>query len=99
MLTAMGMEQRRYPRESHDSVLELLDEAGRRLEGISRLVDYSTVGLQFSSSLNFARGARIRARLRLMKQGRLEVTGNVVWLKKKGNATLYGVAFDSLRPL
>lgn len=94
----MGKENRRAPREHHDSVMELFDEDGRFITGIGRLVNVSTVGVCFSSTHKLEKGEHIRARLRLLKTGPLEVEGHVVWVRKRPNSILYGVAFDSNSP-
>jgi hypothetical protein len=92
-------ENRRAPRSIHNSVLEILDESGRVIAGIGRLVNVSMVGACFSSTQSFAKGEEIRARLRLLREGVLKISGHVVWSRKKANATLYGLSFDSLRQI
>ena len=84
-------EKRRAARKKHDSVLELYDESGTFMSGIGRLVDLSTVGVCFSTSLPLAKGDHIRARLRILKEGLLDITGHVGWVRKKNNSLLYGV--------
>ncbi|OGR95774.1 MAG: hypothetical protein A2V88_15095 [Elusimicrobia bacterium RBG_16_66_12] len=90
-------EARRSPRFRHDSVLEILDETGGVLLDIVRLVDVSSVGASFATTHAFAKGARIHARLRLLKAGVLKITARVVRVKEKANATLYAVEFESVR--
>lgn len=88
---------RRSPRVRHDSVLELYDEEGRLAAGAATLVDVSSVGISFTTTRAFAKGAQVRGRLRLLDAGVLEITGRVVRLKERTNSTLYGVEFDSVR--
>ena len=90
---------RRGARTRHDSVLELYDGSGRLLADVMRLVDVSSVGVSFTSTLVFAKGAAIRGRLRLLGAGVLEIAGRVVRVKERTNSVLYGVEFDSVKAL
>ena len=92
-------EKRRAPRARHDSVLEVFDEGGHFIAGVGRLVNFSKVGACFSSTQILAKGEKLRARLRLLKEGKLEVAARVVWMKKKTNANLYGIAFDKVQKI
>ncbi|MEK7384664.1 MAG: PilZ domain-containing protein [Elusimicrobiota bacterium] len=96
-MTKLTREARRGPRFRHDSVLEILDDSDRVMAVVARLVDLSSVGVSFSTTHVFAKGARIRARLRLLSAGVLTVTGRVVRIKEKTNSTLYAVEFESVR--
>lgn len=89
--------RRRSPRTPHDSVLELLDDDGRLLAGAQRLIDASALGLSFSTTRAFRKGAKIRGRVRLYDAGAFEFTGRVVRLKERSNSNLYGVAFDTVK--
>lgn len=92
----MGMEKRRARRDNHDSVIELFgDDAS--LKGTGRLVDYSKSGVSFTSEENFAKGDKLKARLRLLGKGVLDVHGEVVWARLENNRKLYGVRFDSVQ--
>ena len=90
-----GKEGRRAPRQRHDSVLELSDDSGRPIECVARLADVSALGARFSSVEPLSEGQRIRARLRLLKEGVLDVRGRIVWKRPKKNTTHYGVEFDA----
>lgn len=92
-------EARRAPRIRHDSVLELYDERGRLAAGVLKLVDVSSVGASFTTTLALVPGQAIRGRVRLLGAGVLEITGRVVRSKEKTNSTLYAVAFDSVRAI
>ncbi len=92
-------EKRRAARSKHDSVLEIFDTEGHLIVGVGRLVDFSNVGVRFSSTKVLAKGERLRARLRLLKEGVLEIAAHVVWVKKRPNTKLYGVEFDSVQKL
>jgi hypothetical protein len=94
-IAKFAKEARRAARYSHDSVLEIMDEAGRVSDGAARLVDVSALGAKFADIRAFTEGARIRARMRLLNAGVIEVAGTVVRVQKKTNFTLYGVKFDS----
>ena len=88
-------EARRAVRQLHDSVLEILDESGRVTGGAGRLVDVSALGARFAAVRAFAEGSRIRARMRLLNAGVIEIAGTVVRAREKTNFTLYAVKFDS----
>jgi len=92
-------ETRRSPRIRHDSVLEILDDSDRVLADVARLVDLSSVGVSFSTTHVFAKGALIHARLRLLSAGVLRITGRVVRIKERSNSILYAVEFESVRGL
>ena len=92
-------EKRRAARSKHDSVLEIFDQEGHFIVGVGRLVDFSNVGVCFSSAKMLLKGDRLRARLRLLNAGALEVSARVVWVKKKLNTKLYGLEFDSVQKL
>lgn len=96
-MTLYRKDARRAPREPHDSVLELLDDKGVKPFGDARLVDVSSLGVSFTSTRLLAKGAAIRARLRLLEAGVLEFKGTVVRVKERSNCTLYAVKFDSVR--
>ena len=89
-------DKRRAPRRKHDSVLELYDEEGHFITGTGRLVNYSKVGVCFSTTKALKIGERLRARLRLLGEGSLEVSACVVWARKNPNTVLYGLAFDAV---
>jgi hypothetical protein len=89
--------RRRSPRTPHDSALELLDDEGRLLAGAQRLIDVSALGLSFSTTRVFRKGAKIRGRIRIYERGAFEFEGRVVRLKERSNSNLYGVAFDSIK--
>ena len=90
-------DKRRAPRSKHDSVLELYDEEGHFITGTGRLVNFSKVGVCLSTTKTLKTGERLRARLRLLREGTLEVSARVVWAHKKPNTVLYGLAFDSVQ--
>jgi hypothetical protein len=90
-------EARRAIRYRHDSALELIDDADDKPTEFVRLVDVSSGGMSFSSARPFAKGARIRARLRLLDAGVLVITGTVIRIKEKSNSAVYAVEFDSVR--
>jgi len=90
-------EARRGARFRHDSVLELTDGSGSLLSEAARIVDVSSVGVSFTTTHVLARGERVRARMRLLGIGVLEIEGRVVRIKENSNSTLYAVEFDSVR--
>ena len=92
-------ENRRADRTKHNSVLEIYDTEGHLIKGIGRLINFSNVGVCFSSTKVMEKGERLRARLRLLKEGTLEISAHIVWVKKKPTLRLYGLEFDSLQKL
>jgi hypothetical protein len=89
-------EGRRSPRGRHDSVVEIYDDSGKFIADVVRLVNFSSVGACFSSPKLFAVNARLRLRLRLLREGRLNVSGRIVWAKKRVNTILYGIEFEKV---
>ena len=88
-------DHRRAKRDPHDSAIELF-KAGK-LIAVGRLVDFSMSGASFRAELLLAVGDPVRARLRLLEKGTLDISGRVVWSCKKNGANLYGVRFDSIK--
>ena len=84
-------DKRKAPRSRHDSVLEIYDDSGQLLSAVGKLVNVSRVGFCFSSTTPFSAGQKIKARIRLLKEGAMDTTGQVVWSRKKTNYVLYGV--------
>ncbi len=76
-------ENRRSPRRSHNSVVEIYDEEGNAIAEVARLVDFSEVGACFSTPKVFAVGKKLRLRLRLLREGRLYIWAKIVWSKKE----------------
>lgn len=91
-------EKRRARRAKHNSVLELFDAEGNLITGIGRLVDFSSTGVCFASNKTFWVGDRVTARLRLLREGVLEIDASIIWARKKPNTTHYGIRFDSVKP-
>lgn len=92
-------EGRRAPRTKHDSVVEIYDDGGHLIIGIGRLVNYSNVGICFTSSKALKLGQRVHARVRLLKEGALEISSRVVWQKKRSAGYQYGIEFDSIQKI
>jgi len=90
-------ENRRAPRSRHDSVLELYDEDGHFITGVGRLVNFSMVGACFATTKVLKQGEKLKARVRLLKEGTLEVLAHVVWMRKKTNTFLYGIEFKNVK--
>jgi len=90
-------DNRRDPRKRHNSVLEIFDGTGKLIAGSGRLVDWSPSGARFSSAMDLACGALVRARLRLLDKGALDVSARVVWRRKGPGMNQYGVQFDSVK--
>lgn len=87
-------EKRTAARAKHDPVIEIFDEAGKRVPCVATLSDISASGAGFRSTHQFAKGARISVRLRLLGQAPQALDATVVRHKDFENYTLYAVAFD-----
>jgi hypothetical protein len=90
-------DNRRSKRQRHNSVLEVYEESGNLIVWTARLVDFSTGGAAFSTTKLLDTGTHIRARIRIIGKGVMEISGKVVWGRKKTNANLYGIKFDSIK--
>ncbi|MFI5360952.1 MAG: PilZ domain-containing protein [Elusimicrobiota bacterium] len=90
-------EKRRAPRTRHDSVLELYDECGRLSPSNARLVDFSAVGARIATPAAFAKGSRVRGRMRLLRDGALDMTGRIVRIEPGTNFRRYAIEFDDVR--
>ena len=77
-------ENRRAPRKSHNSVVEIYDDAGREIAEVAHLVDFSSAGRgTLSTPKVFAIGKKLRLRLRLLREGRLYIGARIVRVKKE----------------
>lgn len=92
----MANDKRRARRDRHDSVIEIFGADGK-LEGTGRLADFSESGVSFSSEETFPKGEKVKARLRLLHKGVLDVSGEVVWVRGEGKRRQYGVKFDTVQ--
>jgi hypothetical protein len=91
-------EFRRAPRTKHDSALELFNVQGQLLPAeLQRLIDISDTGAAFTSTRDFAKGARIRGRVRRFGHPVLDFTGRIVRKREhptRANSILYAIEFD-----
>ena len=91
----LNNDHRRAKRDQHDSAIELFGKKGK-LIAVGRLVDFSMSGASFRAELLLAVGAQVRARLRLLEKGTLDISARVVWSRKDAGTNLYGIKFDSI---
>ena len=98
-LSMRAKDNRRFKRQRHDSVLEAYDEAGKFIAWTAQLVNFSMGDVSFSTTKLLDTGAHIRARVRIMGKGVMEISGKVVWGRRKTNANLYGIKFDSIKSI
>jgi hypothetical protein len=91
----MAYDKRSARRDKHDSVIELFDGSGK-LRGTGRLYDVSKTGISFYSENVFTKGEKLKARLRMLGKGVLDVSGEIMWARDDKNRKLYGVKFDSV---
>lgn len=87
-------DKRRAPREPRSNVLEVSDESGRLITGVVRMVDVSHVGASFTASETLQVGQRLRGRIKLLRRGPFDVSGTIVWAKKREKLWQYGLQFD-----
>jgi len=89
-------EHRRAVRTKSDAVFDLDDDAGHYAPGNARLVDVSVWGACVSSNLSLRKGQLIRGRIHSPTEGLLEVSGEVVWVRKRAVDSLYGIGFTKI---
>jgi hypothetical protein len=89
--------KRRAARERHDSVLEIFDKSGKHIAWTGTLVDCSETGACFTTTRVLAVGDGVEARLRLLNKGALDISAHIVWRRKAGNASQYGLKFDTVK--
>ena len=92
-------DNRRFKRQRHDSAIEIYDDSGKSIAWTAQLVNFSTGGASFSTTKLLDAGQHIRARIRIMDKGVMEIYGTVVWGRRKTNANLYGIRFDSVKSI
>lgn len=90
-------DKRRASRACHDSVMEVFDNSGKNVSWSGRLMDCSISGARFCSKQLLAIGDKIKARLRLLDKGVLQISAHVVWSRKEENTSVYGIQFDSVK--
>ena len=89
---------RRFQREVHDSVLEAFSQSGRGpLLWTGKLLNFSMVGASFLTSKILNKGDYVFARIRIMNKGVMEISGKIIWSKRKSNLNLYGLEFESVK--
>ena len=89
---------RRAKREDHDSIMEVFSEPSRgQLLWTAKLFNFSTTGASFLTSKILDRGDFVFARIRIMGKGVIEISGKVIWVKKKSNLNSYGIKFESFK--
>lgn len=79
--------------------MEIFDTEGHLILGIGRLVNFSNVGVCFSSTKVLTKGQKLRVRIRLLREGAMEASAHVVWTRKRPASILYGVSFDSIQKI
>lgn len=62
-------------------------------------MDFSVSGASFRAELPLAVGAQVRARIRLLEKGTLDISAQVVGSRKDAGVNLYGIKFDSIEPV
>jgi hypothetical protein len=85
----------RAPRDRHDSVGEIFGAGGKLLD-TGRLVDFSKTGAAFFSLRVMKAGDCFKLRVRLLERGVLDISAQVVWTRKEGAGSLYGLKFESV---
>jgi hypothetical protein len=91
-------EKRSARRVPSRAPFELMNPMGEYMPNSARLYDMSLKGACFDSTLMIKPGKHIQARLHSTKEGLLQISARVVWLKPRNNRTVYGIEFDSVHP-
>ena len=91
-----GKDQRRAPRDKHDSVIEIFNVEGK-VAATGRLKDFSPVGASFTVGEPVVMPGKFRARLRFLDKGVIEIEAHVVRTVREKNRTHYGIKFDSYK--
>jgi hypothetical protein len=78
---------------------ELMNPAGEYMPNSARLHDMSLKGARFDSPLLIKQGKCIQARLHSSKEGLLQISARVIWVKSQNNRIIYGIEFDSVNPV
>lgn len=90
-------ERRRAPRAVSNVPLDLYDREGRMVIGEGHFVNLSTKGCLLESRQTLPQRKRIRLQIRpVAKFSPLELSGRIIWARRKSPPFTYGIAFDAL---
>jgi hypothetical protein len=91
-------DRRKAVRAKSNLPLDIYDTKGKVVVGEGRFVDFSTLGGRIVSRKPLK--ARSAIRLHVIPDGKpaLELTGKVVWTRKKTAEFEYGIRFNADRP-
>jgi len=94
-----GYHKRRFPRQRHNSVLEIYGESSKTIAWTAKMLNFSMGGVSFATTKLLEKGTYLRARIRVMGKGVMEISGEIVWGRKGTNFNTYGVRFDSVKSI
>ncbi len=89
-------DRRRNARSRAQLVVELYEPDGRLVLGVGRLLDLSSSGFRFESTLRLHPHQLLRARVRMKKDLQFEVPVKVAWTRSKGIRLSYGMEFKGI---
>jgi len=88
-------ERRRAPRIRDHSILQLAADLETSGAQAGRLLNLSSTGACFVCAQALKKGERFLGMLFLSHANPQGITARVVWSKREGDRTLYGIQFDS----
>ncbi len=94
ILSVTRHNRRRAERTTHLSVVELHDGDEFVIQGVGQLIDFSTLGICFSSRRVYTTGDRIQANVRLPHKAGVSITGRIVRVEIRSDVNRYGVEFN-----
>lgn len=89
----MDKERRRAPRISSTVEADLYDPQGHAVIGEGHFVNLSETGAQLESSKELRVRQTVRLHLQAAGHTALELTGKVVWSRKRRPGFAYGISF------
>src|SRR5882724_3085043 len=97
----MMKERRKAPRADSNLPLDIYDSKGKVLVGEGRFTNVSMLGGLLVSRNSFKKSSAIRMHVIPADKPALDITGKVVWARKKTTGFEYGIRFssNSLAPL
>ena len=91
-------DKRRARRVASDLWVKLRGTTGSAAP-VSRLINFSPTGACMASELKLNKGTRIEGRLVNGQTDQLQITGHIVWAKRKSQGSLYGILFESVQSI
>ena len=87
-------ERRSVPRTPSSVPLDLFDLEGQIVIGEARFVNVSLKGAQIESLKRFPVNETIRFQVQSVGRSPLELTGRVIWVRKRSSGFTHGIEFN-----